>query len=158
MNKEIMLQIVEEFKRMPKEVLDFDHWYLEENGKTTMCPIGWHIFNHPELIEKLNKNFYEAITISESTRLGKIRRSIMWVSGYDFAKYLDIQTYEYYYLFDDQCNVKDFFNNIEAFINGKIEIRECIADHCNCAFETTPDDKCEVCPDCKNYMLQLLDM
>ena len=150
MNAELIMQIVEESKQIPKEQFSCEHWYIEENGVVTMCPIGYHISQHPEIREQL-----ECVIISHTFPNGKTLTR--WdINRYKLAHYLGLTDIETSFLFvsgwPDQIQ---FADAVTTYLNGLFEIRECQGDHCHSTYTTTPEDKACLCENCKDYMLEM---
>lgn len=149
MNREVLQQIVNECKAMPNESLRFNTWYCDEDGVVTMCPVGWHISNHPELKEVLN------VRLDTMSHKGGTKKC--WrVSVFDLAKYLDIsyESTEVLFVTDWQTR-KEFVETIESFVNGEIDIRKCQHSECNDTYITSPDNKACVCEYCEEILLEM---
>lgn len=149
MNTAIIRQILEESRKIPDEVLRFGVWYSNENGVVTMCPIGRHILNHPEIAEKLG--------VKSNMTMCRDIKEVQWdVSSFSISKYLDIEFHESDFLFGDLHLTRELFEaNIEQFLAEEISIRECQGENCDIVFVTSPDEKCVVCDDCKGWMLDM---
>jgi hypothetical protein len=149
MNKEIILQIVEESKEIPDSSLNFNTWYCEEDGVITMCPIGKHVLNHQELIKKLD--------VSSEAMFHKGHHKKCWhISPVRLAQYLNISDTAIDLLFNNPNLTRDqFVELVNKFITGEIEIRECQQEHCGYVYVTFPNDPACVCDNCKEDLLDM---
>jgi len=150
MNKERILQIVEESADIPENQFDTEHWFYLERGKLTMCPIGYFMIKHPELRDAFGWFTRDRVRSGHRVIVGDVDKG-------KCAEYLGLSLDEYYDLFC--CPYKtqvEFADTIKAFINGEFELRECY--HCNCRYEALPDDEKQVCDSCAQDMLEMLGM